>query len=102
VPEGDILADAGRGRFLRGLLAVWRWIARSGKQIAVTIVGFALLAAGAVMLITPGPGLVAILAGLAILGTQYSWAQRALQTTREKARKAVKQPRRFLPFRRRR
>jgi uncharacterized protein (TIGR02611 family) len=102
VPDGNIIAEAGRGKFLRGLLAVWRWIARSGKQIAVTIVGFALLAAGAVMLITPGPGLVAILAGLAILGTQYSWAQHALQTAREKAGKAVKQRRKLLPFRRRR
>ncbi len=101
MPDGDIIADAGRGKIVRGLLAVWRWIARSGKQIAVTIVGFTLLAAGAVMLITPGPGLVAILAGLAILGTQYSWAQRALQTAKDKAGKAVKQPRRFLPFRRR-
>jgi uncharacterized protein (TIGR02611 family) len=102
VPNGNILADAGRGRIRKSLLAVWRWIARSGKQIAVTIVGFVLVAAGAVMLLTPGPGLVAILAGLAILGTQYSWARRALETAREKAGKAAKKGRRLRPFRRRR
>jgi uncharacterized protein (TIGR02611 family) len=102
VPNGDILADAGRGKILKGLQAVWRWIARSGKRIAVTIIGFALLAAGAVMLLTPGPGLVAILAGLAILGTQYSWARRALETAREKAGKAAKQRHKLRPFRRRR
>jgi len=30
------------------------------------------------MLITPGPGVVAILAGLAILASEWAWAERAL------------------------
>lgn len=69
-------------------MSVARFIARSGRRLAVTAVGAALLAAGAVMMVTPGPGLLAILLGLAVLGTEYAWARRALEGAREKARGA--------------
>ena len=38
--------------------------------------GFALLCGGAIMMVTPGPGLLAIVAGLELLKTEYAWAQR--------------------------
>ena len=44
--------------------AVRRFIARSGKRVAVTVVGFVLLLAGIVMIVTPGPGILLIIAGL--------------------------------------
>ena len=47
---------------------------RHARLVADTCVGYALLVAGAVMLLTPGPGLVAIVAGLAVLGRHYRWA----------------------------
>ena len=37
------------------------------------------------MLVTPGPGLVVIIAGLAILSTQFAWAERALDKMKQKA-----------------
>lgn len=77
---------------------VLRWIGRSGKRIAVTVVGFALLAAGVVMMITPGPGILGLVAGLAVLGTEYAWARRALAEAKRRARDATKR----VPFRRRR
>ena len=64
------------------------FIARNGKRVAVTIAGFAVLLAGAAMLILPGPGIVVILAGLAILATEYVWAQRLLRIAKEKANQA--------------
>jgi Putative transmembrane protein (PGPGW) len=67
---------------------VARFIARNGKRVAVTIAGFAVLLAGAAMLVLPGPGIVVILAGLAILGTEYVWAQRLLRIAKEKANQA--------------
>ncbi|MGH2572907.1 MAG: PGPGW domain-containing protein [Actinomycetota bacterium] len=73
---------------------VLRFIGRSGKRIGVTVAGLLLLLAGAVMLVTPGPGLLAIIAGLAVLGTEYAWAQRALDQAREKARQAARRVRR--------
>jgi putative transmembrane protein PGPGW len=60
------------------------FIARNGKRIAVTIAGVVVLLAGAVMLVLPGPGVVVILLGLAILATEYVWAERLLRKAREK------------------
>lgn len=67
---------------------VGRFMGRNGKRIAVTIAGFAVLLVGAAMLVLPGPGIVVILAGLAILGTEYVWAQRLLRIAKEKANQA--------------
>ena len=53
--------------------------------VGVAIIGFALLVAGAVMLVTPGPGWVFIFAGLAILATEFVWAQRLLARAKETA-----------------
>ncbi|NKZ06297.1 hypothetical protein HGB48_21480 [Actinomadura latina] len=46
------------------------------RKIAVAIAGFALMIAGAAMLVLPGPGIVAILAGLGLLGTEFPTARR--------------------------
>ena len=40
--------------------------------------GFTLLAAGAVMLVTPGPGWLAIFVGLGLLAAEFVWARRLL------------------------
>ena len=65
------------------------WIGRSGKRIAVTIIGFGLIALGLVLLVVPGPGLLIVAAGLAVLATEYTWARRALEETKRRARGAV-------------
>ena len=53
--------------------------------IGVAIVGFAVLLAGVVMLVTPGPGWVCIFAGLAILATEFLWARRLLARAKQSA-----------------
>ena len=59
--------------------AEWfRWIGRNAKRIAVFIAGVAVVVAGVAMLVLPGPGLVVIILGLAILATEFAWAERAL------------------------
>jgi uncharacterized protein (TIGR02611 family) len=65
------------------------WIGRSGKRIAVTIIGFTLVAAGLVLLVFPGPGILVILAGLAVLASEYAWARWALDETKKRAGSAV-------------
>jgi uncharacterized protein (TIGR02611 family) len=65
--------------------AVGLFIQRSGKRIAVTVVGFAVLLAGVAMLVLPGPGIVVIIAGLAILATEYVWAERMLAEAKRRA-----------------
>lgn len=51
-------------------------VRRAARRVVVTVAGTALLVAGAAMLVLPGPGVVAALAGLAVLATEYTWAQR--------------------------
>jgi len=68
--------------------AVGLFIKRSGKRIAVTVVGFAVLLAGVAMLVLPGPGIVVIIAGLAILATEYVWAERMLAEAKRRATQA--------------
>ena len=67
---------------------VVRFIGRSSKRIAVSIVGGALVVAGLVMLVLPGPGIVVIVIGFAVLGTEYAWAATALERTRRTAERA--------------
>lgn len=67
---------------------VIRFIGRSSKRIAVTVVGGALVAAGLVMLVLPGPGFLVVVLGFAVLGTEYVWAATALEHTKRVAGKA--------------
>jgi uncharacterized protein (TIGR02611 family) len=67
---------------------VARFIGRSSKRIAVTVVGGTLVAAGLAMLVLPGPGILVVALGFAILGTEYAWAATALQHTKHTAERA--------------
>ncbi|MBX6765969.1 MAG: PGPGW domain-containing protein [Actinomadura rubrobrunea] len=49
------------------------------RKVGVAVAGVALIAAGAAMLVLPGPGVVAILAGLGLLGTEFPAARRVSQ-----------------------
>ena len=57
------------------------------KRFAVTILGGALLALGLAMMVLPGPGILVIVAGLAVLATEYVWAQALLKRARTQAEK---------------
>ena len=65
-----------------------RFMAHQSVRLSVAAVGFAVLAVGLVMLITPGPGLLVIIAGLAILAHEFSWAATALEKVKERAAQA--------------
>ncbi|GLZ05704.1 hypothetical protein Acsp03_31700 [Actinomadura sp. NBRC 104412] len=57
-------------------------------RIGVFTVGVTVLAGGLIMMITPGPGILGLILGLAILATEFAWAQRALHRAKEAAEKA--------------
>lgn len=57
------------------------------KRFAVTIVGFALLALGGALMVLPGPGVLIIVAGLAVLASEYAWARRLLVRAKAEAEK---------------
>ncbi|MBL8197610.1 MAG: PGPGW domain-containing protein, partial [Chromatiales bacterium] len=48
---------------------------RLGRQIVIAVIGGTLLLGGIVMLVTPGPGIALMLAGLAILAIEFAWAR---------------------------
>ena len=62
-----------------------KWIGRNAKRMLIFILGVSVLLAGVAMLALPGPGLVVIIAGLVILATEFTWAERALDKTSKKA-----------------
>jgi tellurite resistance protein TerC len=59
------------------------------RRIAIALVGGTVLIAGLAMTVLPGPAIVVIPAGLAILGIEFAWARRWLKTVKAKARAAV-------------
>jgi hypothetical protein len=65
--------------------AVGMFIKRSGKRIAVTVAGGFVVIVGVALLVLPGPGILVIIAGLAILATEYVWAERLLRMAKERA-----------------
>jgi uncharacterized protein (TIGR02611 family) len=62
---------------------------RHVKRGAVTVAGFSLIGIGGVFLFLPGPGFLVIVAGLAVLATEYVWARNALDSARTKAEQAA-------------
>ncbi len=57
-------------------------------RVAVFFVGVAILVAGLAMIFLPGPGWGGIIVGLAVLATEFVWAQRALLWARRQAIRA--------------
>src|SRR4051794_18589482 len=65
--------------------AVIRAILRNSKRIGITIVGGVVVLIGLILLVLPGPGILVVAVGFAILGTEYAWAAAALDKTKKAA-----------------
>ncbi len=65
-----------------------RFLMKNGKRIAITAVGATLVLVGLVMLVLPGPGILLVIAGLAVLASEYVWAQRMLNYAKRKGQEA--------------
>jgi len=61
------------------------------RRLIVAVIGTTVILLGIILALplVPGPGFVAILAGLAILGTEFLWARRLLRSVRARMRAAV-------------
>ena len=55
------------------------------KRRAIEVAGWLLLIAGVAALVLPGPGLLCLAAGLALLALRYEWAKRLLLPVKAKA-----------------
>jgi uncharacterized protein (TIGR02611 family) len=66
-----------------------RFVARNrGLEVAyrvlVAIIGFAIIVTGLALIPLPGPGWLIVFAGLAVLSTEFAWAERLLRFARNK------------------
>ncbi len=59
---------------------------KTAKRLVVFIVGMTVLLFGLALLVLPGPAVVVIPIGLAILATEFVWAQRLIKRVKEGVR----------------
>lgn len=64
--------------------AIFNGTYRLARRIVIGVIGGTLLLFGVIMLVTPGPGLVGIAAGLAVLAVEFTWARIWLKRLRRK------------------
>ena len=56
----------------------WASLPTPIRKILAASIGAVTLITGVALLVLPGPGIVVILIGLAILGTEFAWARRSM------------------------
>ena len=61
----------------------------TAKRIVLEVVGWLFVVLGIAALILPGPGLLMLFGGLAILSQQYEWAERRVRPVEKRAKKAA-------------
>lgn len=65
---------------MKGLYSVLEKLPfKTARRIVIFILGVSVMLIGGALLVLPGPGLGAILIGLAILATEFLWARRLLR-----------------------
>ena len=64
----------------------WKWVNRLGlahrprvRKLIVGVIGSTVLFFGLALIILPGPALVVVPLGLAILATEFAWARRLIR-----------------------
>lgn len=62
---------------------------QAGKRFVLETVGWVLLLGGIAALVLPGPGLLMIVGGLALLAEQYEWARKRLDPVKKRALEAA-------------
>ena len=65
-----------------------RWLAPLPaplRRILIVLIGSTVLIAGVLMLVLPGPGILVIIVALAILATEFAWAEALLVQARARA-----------------
>jgi uncharacterized protein (TIGR02611 family) len=75
---------------VKSLTKYWKKLPHPLRWIVVATVGFTLLIVGLVLLVLPGPGIPLILIGLAILASEFAWAEYLLNRTKKQIQKVSK------------
>lgn len=72
---------------IKGTVRVVSISLKPAYKVIIAILGSIVILAGFIMLVTPGPGILAILLGLLILASEFVWAKRLLKKMKEKFKK---------------
>lgn len=62
---------------------------RAARRVVLETVGWVLVLVGIAALVLPGPGLLTLFAGMALLATQYQWAERRVEPVKKAALRAA-------------
>ncbi len=65
---------------------------RVARKVVVAVIGTTVLAFGVALIVLPGPAIVVIPLGLAILATEFLWARRLLRRFRDGASRLLRRP----------
>ena len=70
---------------------------RQIKRLAIFLIGISIVLIGCILIFTPGPAIIVIPIGLAVLATEFIWAKKLLKKFKEttsslseSAKKAIK------------
>jgi hypothetical protein len=59
------------------------WTYKTARRVAIAVLGSTIIAIGIFMIVAPGPALIVIPIGLAVLGIEFAFARRWLKSLRE-------------------
>ena len=62
---------------------VFRMVVRTARRLGILLVGTGIIVLGIVLIPLPGPGWAVVIAGLAVLATEFTWAERLLEFTKK-------------------
>jgi hypothetical protein len=79
-PGGDTAAPAVQRGYTRGIV-------RHARRLAIGVIGSTVVLIGIALLVLPGPAIVVIPLGLAILATEFVWAKRLMDRAKEQGRR---------------
>lgn len=60
------------------------WTIKKARRIIIVVIGGTVLTIGVIMIVAPGPAVIVIPLGLAILATEFAWARSLLNKVKER------------------
>ena len=82
-PDGSVLDEVAERLGFRAFFAKHAWLDLT-YRVAVGVLGASVVVIGFILIPLPGPGWLIVFAGLAILATEFVWAERLLNFARAK------------------
>lgn len=63
------------------------WVLHHARRAIILVVGGTIVLIGVALLVLPGPGLLTLALGLAVLGLEFAWAKRLLKRVQQETQR---------------